>query len=83
VAEYLALAAVNRAIRPVSKQGMWEWFTGTTLRRYLPESDEAALASQRFWDHMQAVSLETAREAWVQVIGSVVRRESVDLSVLE
>ncbi len=33
VGEYMALATVNRATRPVSKKGMWEWFGGTSLRR--------------------------------------------------
>ncbi len=80
VGQYLAVAAVNRAIRPVSKQGMWEWFTGTTLRRYLPEATEAALASQRFWDHMEAIAPATALEAWRAIIGPTIRRESVDLS---
>ncbi len=80
VGEYLAVAAVNRAIRPVSKQSMWEWFASTTLRRYLPDATEAALASQRFWDHMEAIPPAKAVEAWTAIIGSTIGREAVDLS---
>ena len=59
---------------------MWEWFTGTTLRRFLPEVDEGMLASQRFWDHIDSVSAEQAQQAWAEIIAGVVSREGVDLS---
>jgi transposase len=80
VGEYMALAAVNRAIRPVSKKGMWEWFAGTNLRRCLPEVEEGMLLSQRFWDHMESLTAEQAGKAWAEIIGGVVAREQVDLS---
>ena len=50
--QYLAIAAINRAISPRSKRSMWVWFSQTVLRRHMPSDSEAALASQRFWDHM-------------------------------
>ena len=78
--EYMALAAVNRAVRPVSKKGMWEWFAGTNLRRSLPQVEEAMLLSQRFWDHMDSLSVEQAGKAWTEIIAGVVAREEVDLS---
>lgn len=80
VGEYLALASVNRAIRPVSKKGMWDWFAGTSLHRSLPAVEEGMLSSQRFWDHMQAIGPERAVEVWTSVVASVVRREAIDLS---
>src|SRR5262245_45020734 len=33
---YLAIAAINRAADPVSKNGMWGWFSKTSLPRLLP-----------------------------------------------
>ena len=81
VGEYITLAAVNRAVRPVSKKGMWEWFAGTSLHRLLPEvEEEEMLSSQRFWDHMDSVSAEQAGQAWAEIITGVVLREGVDLS---
>lgn len=80
VGEYMALAAVNRAVRPVSKKGMWEWFAGTILRRCLPLVEEGMLSSQRFWDHMDSLSAEQAGKAWSEIIAGVVSREGVDLS---
>src|ERR1700704_391360 len=50
--QYLALAALNRAICPSSKRGRWDWFAQTGLVRYLPEASAEGLCSQRFWDHM-------------------------------
>lgn len=80
VGVYIAVAAVNRAIRPVSKNAMWEWFGGTTLRRFLPDADEAALSSQRFWDHMDAVSPDRALQIWRNIISDATHRENIDLS---
>lgn len=82
VGEYLAVAAVNRAVEPVSKRAMWDWFSQTTLRRALPEADQAALASQRFWDHMAAIPEQTASELWQEIIKGVLEREQIDLSRL-
>lgn len=82
VGEYLAVAAVNRAVEPVSKRAMWDWFSQTTLRRALPGADQAALASQRFWDHMAAIPEQTASELWKEIIKGVLEREQIDLSRL-
>jgi transposase len=82
VGEYLAVAAVNRAVEPVSKRAMWDWFSQTTLRRALPGADQAALASQRFWDHMAAIPEQTASELWQEIIKGVLEREQIDLSRL-
>ena len=80
IGDYIAVAAVNRAISPVSKQSMWEWFVKTTLRRFLPDASEAALSSQRFWDHMDAVSENTAQIVWQNIITATLAREKIDLS---
>lgn len=82
VGEYLTVAAVNRAVEPVSKRAMWDWFSQTTLRRFLPEVDQAALASQRFWDHMDAIPEPVILEVWRNLIVGVLEREHVDLSRL-
>jgi len=80
VGQYVALAAVNRAIDPVSKRGMWDWFSTTTLRRLLPEADRAALDARRFWDHMDMVTAESIPQIWRSIIAATVRSEHIDLS---
>ena len=78
--QYLAIAAINRAISPRSKRSMWVWFSQTVLRRHLPSASQAALSSQRFWDHMDAVNPEAATAIWKDLLKDVVDRERIDLS---
>lgn len=78
--EYLALAALNRAIDPQSKSAMFEWFSTTTLRRHFPHVSKASLASQRFWDHMTRFDTALSRTIWKELISGVIRREAMDLS---
>src|SRR5258708_18852074 len=78
--QYLAIAAINRAINPRSKRSMWDWFSQTVLRRRLPSASPAALASQRFWDHMDSVSAEAAAAIWKDLVACVIKEERIDLS---
>jgi transposase len=78
--QYLAIAAINRAIKPRSKRSMWGWFSQTVLRRHLPSASPTALRSQRFWDHMDAVQPQAATAIWKDLVQDVVARERIDLS---
>ena len=78
--QYLAIAALNRAIRPQSKRCMWDWFSQTVLLRYLPEASREALNSQRFWDHMDRIAADTAAAIWKNILKDVAEREGMDLS---
>jgi len=77
---YLAIAAINRAIRPNSKRSMWEWFSQTTLLRNLPEASKEALCSQRFWDHMDKLEVKDGQQIWKNIFRGVVEREALDIS---
>lgn len=79
---YLALAAINRAVQPVSKRAVWDWLVGTVLLRLVPGVSEAALSSQRFWDHFERLDTLTAAALWKKLLGSAVQREGIDLSRL-
>lgn len=78
--QYLAIAAINRAISPRSKRSMWDWFSQTVLRRHLPAASQATLASQRFWDHMDSVTPEAATAIWKDLLETVIDREQIDLA---
>ena len=78
--EYLAIAAVNRAICPNSKRSMWDWFSQTVLLRHIPDVSKAAFMSQRFWDHMDRITAGTAPSIWKNIVKGVVKRENIDLS---
>lgn len=76
--EYLAAAAINRAIQPCSKRSMWEWFSRTVLTRLLPGATEDALTSRRFWDHMEKLGEKECREIWKLVFRGAACRDAID-----
>ncbi|MBA7592909.1 hypothetical protein ES708_35111 [subsurface metagenome] len=78
--EYIAIAAINRAICPKSKRSMWEWFSQTILLRYFDHASRTALTSQRFWDHMHNIEGRTPISIWKNILDGVVKREEIDLS---
>ena len=78
--QYLAVAALNRAMCPESKRAIWEWFSQTVLLRHLPGASEKALTSQRFWDHMHRMDPDACAKAWKAILSGVVDREQIDLS---
>jgi transposase len=78
--EYLAIAAMNRAICPNSKRSMWEWFSQTALLRHFSHASKAALTSQRFWDHMDKINGDTVLCIWKNILRGVANRETIDLS---
>ena len=80
VGQYLAIAALNRAICPKSKRSIWEWFSQTTLRRHLPEASEKTLSSQRFWDHMDRIDKPSAASIWKTLLHNTIKREQIDVS---
>lgn len=79
---YLALAAINRAVRPVSKRQLWDWLAGTVLVHEVPGVSEEALSSQRFGDHFERWEPDTLRTFWKQLLERAVQREGIDLSRL-
>ncbi len=79
VGQYIAIAAINRAIDGNSKMAMWEWFNDTSLLRHIPEACEQNLKSQRFWDHMEMISPSAAETIWKEVVETVVEKENVEL----
>jgi transposase len=80
--EYISLAAINRGIQAVSKASIWEWFSNTTLIRHFKEASKSSLSSQRFWDHMNRISADKAKEIWKRILSETVVNENVDLSAV-
>ena len=57
VGEYMLLAAINRAVQPLSKVQIGDWYRKTMLDRITPVPKHL-LSSQRFWDNMNLLSEE-------------------------
>lgn len=77
--EYLAIAAINRAMCPTSKRAMWEWFSQTVLMRRFPKASRTRLTSQRFWDHMDRIDEQAAGDIWKDILQDTIGREKLDL----
>jgi transposase len=80
VGEYIALAAMNWASHPLSKKAMGEWFFKSRWVQGFPQVSRATLASQRFWDHRDRLSPETALMIWRNLITAVVKSEAIKIS---
>ena len=52
IGEYALIAAINRAVAPVSKNSIAGWFSETILSRLLPIK-ESILTPQNYWNHMR------------------------------
>jgi transposase len=59
VGSYMVLAAINRAVQPVSKNTFHDWFSETVLAGSFPQADKHTLSGQSFWNHMIELDQET------------------------
>jgi transposase len=81
VADYILLASIARALRPLPKTRMAAWYKKTVLCRLLP-MPMAALTSQRFWDHMGYLD-ENALDCIEQDLSSRLAKDfGIDLEAL-
>lgn len=81
VGQYLLLAAINRAVSPLSKLQFADWYRQTVLTRLLP-ADPAALSSQNFWNHMDLVTAEHVLECEKQITQRLIQRFQLNLRAL-
>jgi transposase len=81
VGHYMVLAAVNRALCPLSKLAIGDWYEQTVLRR-LWGYPKKAFSSQRFWDHMGMISEEAIVEVEERLAAKVLSEFSLDTSML-
>jgi transposase len=81
IGTYIALAAINRCLKPSSKAAMAGWYQGTVLRRLLPVPTNL-LSSQRFWDHMSYLDADKISVIEQDLTRILIERFEVDLSCL-
>ena len=82
VGQYLAIAVVNRVVCPKSKLKIGPWVAKTILPRLIPGLQPKKLTSQRFWDHMDRVSLEKIEAIETDLAKRLVEQFGVDLNCL-
>jgi len=52
IADSILLAAINRAVRPTSKNSFFSWFNKTVLHNCFEKANNKNLSSQGFWNNM-------------------------------
>jgi transposase len=77
VGQYLAMAVVNRVVCPKSKRKIGPWLAKTILPR-LTGVRPKQLTSQRFWDHMDRISLEAIEALETKLAGRLVEQFGID-----
>lgn len=81
VGALIELAAINRAVCPRSKRQLADWHACTALARLSPHP-KRSLASQRFWDAMDALDEAAIRAAEAEIVRRAIDRFKVELRPL-
>jgi transposase len=81
VANYLLLAALNRALHPLPKTRLARWYQGTILPRLLP-MPARHLSSQRFWNHLDYLDAQALDRLEEDLSRRLVDRYGLDLKTL-
>ena len=82
VGTYLALATLNRVVAPCSKLAFAEWWDTTAGERVAGHLSGGSLDHRRFWDAMDAISVEHLVEIERRITERVVEHYEVDCSGL-
>ncbi len=72
IGEYMLIAAINRALEPVSKMQIADWYKKTVLYRLVP-AENSWLSSQRFWDNMNLLSAEAIEKIEEELCAFIVK----------
>jgi transposase len=81
VGHYIILAALNRALEPLSKLAIGAWYEKTVLRR-LWGFDKSAFSSQRFWDHMNRLSEQDISDIQDRLVPRIEKKFGIDARIL-
>lgn len=66
ISQFILLAALGRAFAPCSKAQIGAWYDSTALRQAWGHS-AASFTSQRFWDAMERIELESLRKLETEI----------------
>jgi transposase len=82
VGSYMVLAAINRAIQPVSKNTFYEWFCDTVLASSFPEGNKNSLSCQSFWNHMVELDQDTITAIEDKITQRIVKNYDISTNCL-
>jgi transposase len=79
VGTYIALAVANRVVDPCSKRGFAEWWQSTAADRWV-KIPASALDHRRFWDAMDAISVEELKLIERRIVARVIEEFAVEVA---
>ncbi|MDR1873075.1 MAG: IS1634 family transposase [Deltaproteobacteria bacterium] len=83
VGDSILLAAINRAVRPVSKNVFFEdWFLETVLPNSFPLANKKNLSSQGYWNNMSLITSEAIRNIEDKITAQVVQKYNISTNCL-
>lgn len=81
VGQYMLLAAINRAVEPVSKARVADWYEKTVLHRVIP-AQKSLLSSKRFWDNMSLLSDDAMQKVEDEISAHIVNKYGLSTDCL-
>jgi len=81
IGEYILLATLNRALDPLSKRQIGEWYNKTSLKRLWKFSSNI-FSSQNFWDHMDMISQEAIDQIQDKLVEKIKEHFSLEAKTL-
>jgi transposase len=83
VGDSILLAAINRAVKPVSKNVFYEeWFSKTVLPNSFPLANSKNLSSQGHWNNMSLISSDTIRRIENKITTKIVKEYNINTECL-
>ena len=77
VSDTIVLAAINRAVMPVSKKGFYDWFKKTVLPSIFIEANSKNLSSQGFWNNMKQLDQDKIRAIENEITRTIIQKYDV------
>ncbi|MDR0675500.1 MAG: IS1634 family transposase [Elusimicrobiota bacterium] len=82
IGNYILLAAINRAVAPVSKKSFYGWFKDTILISLYNKCNEKNLSSSNFWHQMVALSPEIIEKIEDEITETVINTYNIPTNSL-
>jgi transposase len=83
IGQYILIAAISRAVEPISKRACWDWYRQTCLPRLMVDAiRKKDLSSQRFWDHMHMVPVSAIPKIEKEISQKVIELYNLNLRFL-
>jgi transposase len=83
VGDSILLAAINRAVKPVSKNAFFDdWFSETVLPYSFPKANRKNLSSQGYWNNMSLINSEAIRNIEDKITSKIVQKYNIQTNCL-